>query len=67
MSDNGWHRPPGADDGSAGVEYQLLDGGGMRLRAAAEPEDTLTFTAAQIEKFRLGVEAGEFDLPAEEQ
>jgi hypothetical protein len=48
------------------VEFQRLVDGGMRFRSTADPNaEMLSFSASQVEKFRLGVQAGEFDLPDE--
>jgi hypothetical protein len=67
MSEDGWRRVTGASDGSAAVEFQPLARGGMRFRSAADPDNTLTFTPSQVDKFRQGVQAGEFDLPDEDE
>jgi hypothetical protein len=60
MSEREWQRVAGP----GAVEFQRLAGGGMRFRSAADPDaGTLAFSASQVQKFRQGVHAGEFDLP----
>jgi hypothetical protein len=65
--DQAWRRVTGSGDGSAAVEFQRLAGGGMRFRSAVDPARTLTFTPSQVDTFRQGIQAGEFDLPDENE
>lgn len=56
-----WRKSTFSGDSSC-VEVADLPGGGWMVRDSTDPDGgNLRFTAAEVEAFRLGVKAGEFD------